>query len=52
MMPNKAGHKPLNKYAMAVDDIEMITDIDFFVALPDSIEEKIESIYNLKDWDL
>lgn len=52
MMPNQAGHKPLNKYAMSVDDIEMITDIDFFVALPDSIEEIVESTYNLKDWDL
>jgi len=52
MMPNQAGHKPLNKYAMSVDNIEKITDIDFFVALPDSIEEKIESTYNLKDWNL
>lgn len=52
MMPNQAGHKPLNKYAMSVDDIEIITDIDFFVALPDSIEEIVESTYNLKDWDL
>lgn len=52
MMPNQAGHKSLNKYAMSVDDVEMITDIDFFVALPDSIEEKVESTYNLKDWDL
>jgi endonuclease G len=52
MMPNVAGHKPLNKYAMSIDEIEIITDIDFFVALPDSIEEKIESVYNLKDWDL
>lgn len=52
MMPNIAGHKPLHKYAMPVDDIEIITDIDFFVALPDSIEEIVESTYNLKDWDL
>lgn len=52
MMPNQAGHKPLTKYAMSVDDIEIITDINFFVALPDSIEEIVESTYNLKDWDL
>lgn len=52
MMPNKAGHKPLKKYAVSVDEVEKITDIDFFVALPDSIEEKVESKYNLKDWDL
>lgn len=52
MMPNKAGHKPLKKYAVSVDEVEKITDIDFFVALPDSIEEKVESKYNLKDWNL
>ena len=52
LMPNKAGHKPLNKYAMSIDELEIITDMDFFYALPDSIEEKIESTYNLKDWDL
>jgi len=52
MMPNKAGHKPLKTYAMSVEDVEMITDINFFVALPDSIEEKIENYYNLNDWDL
>lgn len=52
MMPNKAGHKPLKTYAMSVEDVEMITDINFFVTLPDSIEEKIENYYNLNDWDL
>ena len=52
MMPNQAGHKSLNKYAMSIDDIEIVSDIDFFVALPDSIEEIVESTYNLKDWDL
>ena len=52
MMPNQAGHKPLSKYAMSVEEVEIITDIDFFVALPDSIEEKIESTYNLNDWNL
>ena len=52
MMPNQAGHKPLSRYAMSVEDIEMLTDIDFFVALPDSIEDLIETNYNLTDWDL
>jgi endonuclease G len=52
MMPNQAEHKPLNKYAMSIDDIEIITDIDFFVDLPDSIENKIEATCNLSDWDL
>ena len=52
IMPNQAGHKALKNYVMSVEDVEMIADIDFFVALPDSIEDKIESTYNLRDWDL
>lgn len=52
VMPNEAGHKPLSKYAMSVDEVEIITDIDFFVALPDSIEEIVESTYNFEDWNL
>lgn len=52
IMPNQSGHKNLSTYAMSVDDIEIITDIDFFVALPNDIEEQIESTYNLNDWDL
>lgn len=52
MMPNQSGHKKLSTYAMSIDDIEIITDIDFFVALPDDIEEQIESTFNLNDWGL
>ncbi len=52
MMPNVAGHKPLNKYAMSIDEIEIITDMDFFYNLPDSIEKEVESIYQLSDWNL
>ena len=52
MMPNQAGHKSLNKYAMSVDDIEIITDMDFFYNLPDEIEEIVESSYQLSDWCL
>ena len=52
MMPNQAGHKSLNKYAMSVDDIEIITDMDFFYNLPDEIEEIVESSYQLSDWSL
>ncbi len=52
MFPNQAGHKKLSKYAMSIEDLQIITDIDFFVALPDSIEEIIESTYTLSDWNL
>ena len=52
MMPNVAGHKSLSKYAMSIDEIEIITDMDFFYNLPDSIEKEVESIYQLSDWNL
>lgn len=52
IMPNQAGNNPLSKYAMSVDEVEEITKYDFFSALPDDIEKKVESSYNLKYWNL
>lgn len=36
--------------ACSVDDVEAITGLDFFAALPDSIEEKVESRFSYRDW--
>ena len=36
--------------AVSVDNLELITNIDFFPALDDIIEERIESIFNKSDW--
>ena len=52
MFANEAGHKSLSTYAMSIEDLQIITDIDFFYNLPDEIEEKVEASYSLKDWDL
>lgn len=43
IFPNKAGHKLLKKYAVTVDSVEKRTGIDFFPALPDEIENRIEA---------
>ena len=43
IFPNSAGHKPLKKYMVTVDSVEKRTDIDFFPALPDEIENRIEA---------
>ncbi|MCQ2313312.1 MAG: DNA/RNA non-specific endonuclease [Paludibacteraceae bacterium] len=51
-MPNKAGHNALSSYAMSVNDLEKLTEIDFFYNLPDSIEDIVEKSYKLSDWDL
>lgn len=37
---------------MSVDDMQIITGIDFFPALPDSIEQKIESQVDFTKWNI
>lgn len=49
---NKAGNNDLEYYARTVDEIEMITDIDFFAALDDVVEQQIESRYNSSYWSI
>ncbi len=52
MMPNQAGHNELSSYAMSIEELEMIIDMDLFYNLPDDIEEHVERTFNLTDWDL
>lgn len=40
---NSKGHKDDNKRARTVDEIERITGIDFFAALPDDVENSVEN---------
>lgn len=47
---NAKGNQPLDAYVNTVDEVERITGIDFFSALPDEVEAKVESEYNMKDW--
>lgn len=47
---NAAGSRPLENYASTVDAVERITGIDFFPALPDEIEKKVEAEYDLNQW--
>lgn len=41
--PNKAGSHPLTYYQLTVDEVEELTGMDFFSALPDETECKVES---------
>ena len=45
---NNEGTKEKDEYVNTVDEVERITGIDFFPALPDSIEDKVEAYIN--DW--
>lgn len=40
---NKAGNHPLTYYQLTVDEVEKRTGMDFFSALPDEVENKIET---------
>lgn len=47
---NSSGNKPLNFYVNTVDEVERMTGIDFFPALPDEIENAVEASSNLEEW--
>ena len=47
---NKAGSRPLRTYACTVDEVEQLTGIDFFPALPDSLEQAVEATCDFSGW--
>jgi endonuclease G len=47
---NISGRKPMASYAMSVDEVEEITDIDFFCSLPDKIERRSEAAVDFSKW--
>lgn len=49
--PNMKCDGNMASYAVTVDDVEKMTGFDFFSALPDDIENDIESIVSFKDWN-
>lgn len=50
LMPNSASSESFYEYAVSIDEVEAKTGIDFFPQLPDSIENKLEQMLNLKAW--
>lgn len=40
---NEAGSRPMKSYQLSVDEVERITGMDFFSALPDDVENRIEA---------
>lgn len=47
---NENTKKKLSSYVNSIDQVERITGLDFFAALPDEIEKKIEADANINDW--
>lgn len=50
LIPNSKQVKPLDEFAMTIDELETLTSIDFFPSLPDEQENLLESSINLSRW--
>lgn len=51
LMPHREENGPLSSYQVTVDRIEALTSIDFFPALDDTLEARLESTKVTKAWD-
>jgi endonuclease G len=47
---NNGSSQPMRQAVRTVDEIEKLTGFDFFSALEDHIENRIEAKASLKDW--
>ncbi len=50
ILPNEASEYPVISFAVSIDEIEKKTGIDFFPALDDSLENKLEANFDIKHW--
>jgi len=50
LIPHKESKEPLFNFVVSIDSIEKLTRLDFFPALNDSIENKLEKSSNYKKW--
>ncbi|MCX7764744.1 MAG: DNA/RNA non-specific endonuclease [Bacteroidia bacterium] len=51
IVPHAPSSKPPTSFLVRVDSVEKLTEIDFFPALPDEIEERIESRLERRQWE-
>lgn len=47
---NNGGTKKRDQFVNTVDEVERITGYDFFPALPDDVEERLEAKANIRKW--
>ena len=50
IVPNKAA-KNIYRFAVSVDDVEEATGLDFFSALPDEVESRLEAECQPNKWN-
>ncbi len=50
ILPNEGSTRPVSSYTVTIDSVEKVTHLDFFPALPDDQEKKIESTLCVSCW--
>lgn len=50
LIPHEKSDLPLFEFVTTINKIEKLTNIDFFSALPDDLEEALESSSDYKNW--
>lgn len=50
LMENEGSQQPLQSFVVSIDEIERITGIDFFHALPDELENRLEASIDIGKW--
>ena len=50
LVANNPSNEDLEKFAVPIDSIEVITGINFFEKIPKAIQDKIEREQNLNEW--
>lgn len=50
ILPNAASHASLESFAVSVDSVEKVTDLNFFDALPDASENQLEQELCISCW--
>ena len=52
IIPHRSSDQPLQVFAVSVDEVEKQTGLDFFSQLPNDLEERLETVFLIKKWDL
>jgi endonuclease G len=51
ILSNEGSDRRLQRFATSIDDVEELTEIDFFPQLPDDEEKRLESSYDVDAWN-
>lgn len=52
ILPNEKSGLPLHRFAVTIDSLERLTGLNFFPALPDSVEANLENEICFRCWGL